>query len=463
MDKSTKLLGTEPIGRLLWTFSLPAVLAMFVDVVYIVADRMFVARTVGADGIAAIAVVGPMFSLMIAIQLFLQIGGGSLFSIKLGEKDGKGAQRVFSNTFLLQLILAGVFVVFGWVFAEPIMLMTGASPAVLPLAKTYLRLILLASIFNIVGNGLNGFIFRLGHPKRATFNTAAGAALNILLSYLFVLVFDWGMFGAGVATLIAMALTCTLVFAFLLSPKCTIKLALPRPDLALMALIGKLGLSPFMLHLSFVLSGFVTNNMLVQYGGDWALAGFGIMHSIILFCILPAFGITGAMQTIAGYNFGAKNWGRLRSVLRLTLIAVTGWLVLFVVATSVWRAEVMALFGGYYSGAETLDFAVWAFSVHAPVLPLMATTFVANSYLLSIGSYGRALALNMSRQMVFMIPLMIILPRFFGMPGFIYSIPIADVLGAGVAAVLLVYEWRKLNSVLRASSGGRKNISAGNR
>jgi len=451
MDKGTKSLGTKPIGRLLWQFSLPAVFAMLIETIYSTTDRLFVAHMVGADGIAAIGVAMPVITLMVAIQLLLNVGGGSIFSIMLGEKDKKGAQAVLSNTLLLQIILGALFMVGGWIYLEKILVSNGASSATLPLAKTYLGAVLCAGAFDIIGYGLNGFIFRLGFPNRSTFNIAVGAGLNIFLDWLFMARLGWGMFGAGLATAISITVATALVLSFFLSPKCPIKLAIPRPDIKLMTLIGKFGASPFLLHLTFVLNGWVTNNMLVEHGGDWALAAHGISNTIMMFCMMPVFGITSAMQSIAGYNFGAKKWERLKKTTELTFATLIAWMAVFITAALLWREGLVALFDGGKSGAQALEFAVWQISVNAPILPFLSVVFVANSYLLSTGHYIKALVLNMVRQLVFMIPFMMILPRFFGIKGTTYAFVSGDTCAIILSGAFLIYEWRKLNKKIASA------------
>ncbi|MDR1476656.1 MAG: MATE family efflux transporter, partial [Rickettsiales bacterium] len=396
-------LGSESVGRLLIRFSIPAMIAMLVGMVYNVTDRFFISRWVGMEGVAAVSITAPMFITIIAFELMTSVGGNALFAIRLGQGKNKEAARVLANTFMLQLILGLGFAAAALLNFEGLLRFLGTSDAVIPHARDYMLPITAFSVLQIAGMGMNPFIRTCGHPRRVMVNSVVGALLNVLLDYVFMAKLGMGITGAALGTVISQATVFAMVHSFFLDPSNPMRhrREAMRPDARTMWQIFRYGMSPFLLQLAFVVNAYITNIMLMKYRGDAAVSAYGIVNSIIMFVILPAFGITQAMQSIAGYNFGAKNWARLKQTLGYTLAGVNVWM--FILSISLWafKAPIIGMFDGGSNGADMIGLASEIAGVLVVSLPLLGVVFVAGTYLLATGRYMQSLAFNMVRQFAF--------------------------------------------------------------
>ena len=454
VGKKIDALGTESIGSLLFRFSVPAIIAMLVGMVYNVTDRFFISHYIGMEGVAAISITAPVFILIIAFELMTGIGGNALFSIRLGQKRNEDAARILSNTFALQLILGLGFTIAALLNLEGVLEFLGTSEAVLPHARDYIGLITFGSVLEIAGMGLNPFIRSCGHPKRAMFNSVAGALCNVLLDYVFIARLGMGIAGAALGTIISQGVVLALVLSFFVSRSNPMKLrrSFMRPDPKILGQIFSYGMSPFLLHIAFVVTAFAINSILGMYRGDAAISAYGIVNTIIMFISLPTFGITTAMQSIAGYNFGAKNWARLRRVLGLTLAAVNFWMASLAIAAWIFRAQIIGIFDGGNNGAEMLRLASRMMGVLLVSMPLYGVVFTVGPYLLATGRYWQSLAVNMVRQFGFLLPALLIIPRFYGFDGALWGIVASDYAGIILSWAIIIREWRKVSSKARAAA-----------
>ena len=445
MDKNTKILGTGRIGRLLWRFSLPSVMSMLVMLVYNMTDRYFIAESVGADGIAALAVTTPLFFIAMTLGHMCSVGGNTLFSIRLGEKKEAAAARILSNTFAFQIILGLAFVLFGSLFLEPITRLCGGSSITAPLAAEYMGIIMFGMIFEMSGQGLNNFIRSVGRPRRAMFNNVFGAGLNVLLDWLFMMKFGWGMAGAAAATSISMAASFALAFGFFFAKSAPIRLAIRLPDPAVLLLIFKYGIAPFVSHITLAVGAYINNTTLVRHGGDTALSAFGITDMIASFGMMVVFGITHGMQSIAGYNFGARNWERLRKVVRLTLACSTLWLAAFALCGLFFAPGIVGAFSGTGGDPAMPALAAHMLRSRLLVFPFMAIVWITLTYLSSTGQYWKNLFTHTTR-IGFTICLMLILPRFWGIEGAVWAYPTADSMSVVLTAAIMWRQMKKINA-----------------
>ena len=322
-DRKIDRLGTESTFKLLLEFSIPAVAGMLVQMLYNVIDAVYVGHAVGADGLAATTVANPMMTAMVAVAMLVGVGGNALAAIKLGERKKGVAERVMGNSFVLLLIATAVLWGIAIFALEPILRYSGADGSVLPLALDFMTVIVAGCPLQFIAFGMNNFIRTAGHPNRALGSMLVGTGANVVLGYLFIIVLDGGMRGAGLATVCSWALSALFVMQFFL--KKGSPMPLRRPSLSLDPRIAlrvcALGIAPCVTQLGFAVSSMIENNLLVLYGAadalgvDGALAVMRVLSAVGLFTFMPAMGIAMGAQPIVGYNYGTRAYGRMKLVL----------------------------------------------------------------------------------------------------------------------------------------------------
>ncbi|MCL2439896.1 MAG: MATE family efflux transporter [Alphaproteobacteria bacterium] len=445
---ATKALGTAPIGRLLFTYATPGVINMLVYMGYMLADRYFIGRYVGADALAAFSVATPLVLVMVALNMFIGIGGAAVFSIRLGEKAEAEAERVLNNSIFMAGIIAVVFFTSVWLFAEPILRFCGASENVLPLASVYIRIFAVGAFFDFIGNSLQGFLRASGFPAKSMAIVMFIMFLNIFLDWLLIAKLGMGIRGAAIGTAICMVISAVLLWSHFLNRTRSIRIRLSamRLSTARVLKIMEFGQPALLLHLSYMLTNYLINVMSARYGGDAAISAFSIVNILIMFVGMPMLGITQqGMKPIVGYNFGAKNNDRVIAVMRLAMNASLVWSIICTAVMLIWPREIIGLFidaGTYPDAAAYASRMLFIFALLRPLYALIYTTKIG------LGSTGRNVAatvLNLSQQVVFLTPLLIILPSYFGIDGISYALVAADAL-CGVVSYLF---WRSLLRGLR--------------
>ena len=345
MDKSEQL-GEEKISSLLLKFSIPAIIGMLVSAMYNIVDRIFVGRTVGEPGIAGITIGFPFMLILMAFGMLIGIGATTLVSIRLGEKKKDEAEVIFGNAFTLLIGMAIALTVAGLIFLDPLLRLSGASEAILPYARDFMRIILFGSIFQNISFGMNNFIRAEGNPKIAMFTMLIGAILNIILDAIFVLNFGWGVQGAALATIISQAVSAVWVLYYFLGKKSMLKihiknLKLQWPIITQIAIIGS---APFAMQMVASVLSIIINNSLKLYGGDVAIAGMGIINSIAMLILMPIFGINQGVQPIIGFNYGAKKFDRVKHALKLAVIAATIVVTIGFIITQLFTRQIISIF-----------------------------------------------------------------------------------------------------------------------
>lgn len=319
MDKSNqsqraRRLGTQPIINLLMKFSIPAIVGMLVNALYNIVDRIFIGRVVGGVAIGGIYLGMPLMLIILAFGMLVGIGGNTLVSIRLGEKKQDEANQIASNSLTLLFIIGIMLSILGLIFLEPLLRLFGASASNMGYAMDYLRIILLGATFNIVGFGMNNFIRGEGNPKIAMFTMLIGALLNIILDYIFILIFQMGIQGAAWATIISQFVSASWVLYYFYSKKSV--LSIQRRYLKIKASIVKKiftnGLPPFSMQLAASMVTALYNTNLQTYGGDFATSSMGVINSLSMVILMPAFGINQGAQPILGYNYGAAQYDRVK-------------------------------------------------------------------------------------------------------------------------------------------------------
>ncbi len=443
MDR-TAALGSEKISLLLVRFSLPAIAGMLVMAGYNVADRIFVGRWVGSDGIAAVAVCFPLMLVMMAFGMLIAFGGNTLMSLRLGQGDRAGAEHVLGNAFTLYLLLAASFTGFGLLFRIPLLKFFGAPETILPLAEQYLVIILLGTLAHEISFGMNMFIRGDGSPRTAMVTMAIGAGLNLLFDPLFILVFDLGIRGAAIATVLAQSVSATWVLVFFLGKRGSVPLRRKnlRLDWPLVVRIAAAGSPPFAMALSSSGIQALLNNRLLHYDGTTAITVLGIIFSVQTLIQMPIAGISQGMQPIIGYNFGAGRASRVRQSLILATLAATAATIVCFALVETLPEFIIRLFNP--DDPELVEMGSRALRIFLFMLPLSGVQMVVASYFQAIGRPRQSMLLTLFRQILALLPLVLILPWIFGLDGIWLAAPAADLMAAILAAWYLRRELREL-------------------
>ena len=431
-------LGEKPIGKLLLSYALPAIAAMVASSLYNIIDRAFIGHYVGTLALGGLTATFPFMNLGAAFGAMVGVGACTVISVRLGQKDYATAQNVLGNAISLNLILGTLFTIVCLLFLDPILRLFGASDATLPYARDYMEIIL---IFNVVSHsflGLNAIMRSAGHPITAMVLTLIGIVLNGILDPLFIIVFDMGIKGAAVATVIAQTISLIAILCLFSRKKELLHLKRGiyhlKKDIVRQTLA--IGMSPFLMNACACLVVLLINRSMQQYGGDEALTAYGIVNSVVFVFLMIVMGLNQGMQPIAGYNWGAHKNDRVWRVLWYTMTAGTlvttiGFLIGEFVPELPSRI--------FTSDARIIERASHGFRLCVGVFPLVGAQMVIGNFFQSIGHAGKSIFMSLCRQLLFLIPCLLILPNYLGLDGVWYSLPLSDSLSFIIAACLL---WR---------------------
>ncbi|MDF2591305.1 MAG: family efflux transporter [Clostridia bacterium] len=445
MDRS-KQLGEEKILSLIIKFSIPAIIGMLVNALYNIVDRIFIGNGVGSDGIAGAAIGFPIMLIMMAFNMLIGLGANSLVAIRLGEQKKAEAEQIMGNAFVLLVALSLVITVLGLLFLDPLLKLFGASETVLPYAREYMRIILAGSVFQAIGMGMNNFIRSEGSPRIAMVTMLIGAVLNTILDYLFVFVFHWGMAGAAYATIISLAVSAAWVLYHFVYGKSVLKLHVKNFKLKVDVIvkIAAIGAAPFLMQFAASILNAIMNRSLSAYGGDVAVSSMSAVMSITMLFLMPIFGINQGVQPIIGYNYGAKKYDRVKEALKLGITAATIVVIFGFIITRLFSVQLISIFNA--KDTELIAFGSHALKVFLIFMPIIGFQIVSSNYFQAVGKPVQAGLLSLSRQVLILIPAMLILPRFFGVEGVLYAGPLSDLVSSAITGVFLFYELRHLDS-----------------
>lgn len=437
------LLGTEPIGPLLARMAVPAVIAMGVNALYNLVDTIFIGRGVGPLAIGGVSIAFPIQIIVLAAGLLVGIGSASVVSRAMGAGDPERAAQTAGNAIFLTVVIGLVITVVGLIFADSILRLFGATEDLLPYAREYLTTILPGAVFVSSAIAANHITRSQGHARVAMVIMLIGAGLNIILDPIFIFGFNMGVRGAALATVIAQFTSFVFAMWFYASGHAAVapKLRHLRPAWKLMPETLALGMSPFVRQVGASLFVIFTNNALRMYGGDLSISAFGIIHKVLIFSLLPLVGISQGFQPIAGFNFGARNFERVRQALRKTFAVTTifalGWFAVIQVFPGV-------VFAVFTNDPDLIAIGRTALRIVMIALPILPLQIAGAIFFQAIGKALPALVLATSRQIIFLIPLVLILPGFFGTTGVWAAFPTADALSVGITGAWLLAEMRRL-------------------
>lgn len=442
----------KDIGKLIWQYALPAIIGTSVNALYNIIDRYFIgnAPDLGDDAMSAIGIALPVMTLITAVGMLIGAGSASRISIFMGQGDKNSAEKILGNALLLQLIITTCVMSVLMIFLEPILVKLGATGATYRYTYEFLIYLLPGSILSTICFGFNNMMRASGYPERAMYTMVLTVIINIILAPLFIYVFKWGMKGAALATVIAMFVgMCFVLYHFL---NRTSNLRLKKENIKLDPKIVKailsIGMSPFLIQLVASLVSFVIIHQLQDYGGDTAVAAYTIMNTLVMLIIMVITGLTQGMQPIVGYNFGAKNQKRVKEALIYTIkIGIIFGIVGFVIGVFVPDMIVKP----FNPKPALATAAAEALNITTIMLPLVGFQIVVTSFFQSLGMVKKSIFLSLSRQLLFFIPGLYILPYFWQLDGVWFAFPVSDFLATVTTGILFVLQLRSFNK-MEASS-----------
>ena len=444
-------LGTEGIGKLIMRYAVPAIIAMVASSLYNIVDRAFIGHGVDALALSGLAITFPLINLSAALGSMVGVGSGTMISLKLGQRDHESAQIVLGNSVTLNVIVGIIFGALGLIFIDPLLMLFGATDATIQYAKDYMIYILIGNVFTHLYLGINCILRSAGHPKKAMAATIGTVILNTILDYLFIMVFHWGIAGAAIATVISQVIA-FIWQCFQLSDKNELirfRRGTYRLRGNLVSNILAIGLSPCLMNAASCFVVLLINRGLLEHGGDLAIGAYGIVNSIAFIFVMIVMGFNQAMQPIAGYNYGAGQYSRVIKVLKLTILFATITTTLGFIIGEFFPGICIKIFT---SDPALTDIARNGMRIVFLVFPLIGFQMVTGNFFQSIGKPIRSIIMSLSRQLIILIPCLIIMPKYFGINGVWYSMPVADGLSVILALSFLLLEMKKKKKMSSSTS-----------
>ena len=445
-------LGTEKIGKLLYQYSLPAIIAMTAASLYHITDSIFIGHGVGALAISGLAITFPFMNLAAAVGSLVGSGAATLLSIRMGQKDYDSANTILGNVITLNITLGILFSVVSLIFIDPILLFFGASEVTLPYAKDFMTVILIGNVVTHLYMGLNGLLRSMGRPEKAMLATILTVVINLILNPLFIFVFKWGIQGSALATVTSQIIMFVWQMRFFSNKSNFIHFK--RGTFKLQGKIVKemlaIGMSPFMMNAAATVIVIVINQGLIRTGGDLAVGAYGIVNRIAFLFAMIVMGFNQGMQPIAGYNYGAALYARVDEVLRKTIIRATIVTTVGFLIAELFPHAVVSIFT---TDEELVNIAANGMRIIFLTYPIVGFQMVTANFFQSIGMPGKSIFMSLSRQLLFLLPCLLIFPYFWGINGVWFSMPVSDAISSIVAAIMLFRQLRMFKAeAVRAAS-----------
>ena len=437
----TNKLGHLPIGKLLVEYSIPAIIGTLVISLYNIVDRIYIGQGVGPEAISGLALTFPIMTLSVACGTLVGAGAAARTSICMGKNENEKAKHILGNALILVLAISAVYAVINFIWMDEILMAFGGTPITIPYAEEYLKIIIPCTILNNLSFGFNNMMRASGYPKKAMITMVISALANVILDPIFIFVFDMGIKGAAIATVISMCLTTVWVLVHFSNSKHTVSFIKEgfRLDPKIILAIVSIGMSPFLINVTASLVNVIMNRVLLTHGGDLAIGAFGIINSYAAFMVMAIIGLCQGMQPIVGYNYGAGNYDRVKSAYYKTAIAATIITTLgFILSISF----PITLTNAFTRDAELVAISANGMKRVFLAFPIVGFVIVTTNFFQSIGIAWKAIFLSLSRQVLFLLPMIWILPHFFELNGAWIAMPIADVLACVIATLFLLKQWK---------------------
>lgn len=435
---------TKKILPLLVEFSIPAIIGMLVNAIYNIVDRIFIgnAPELGSIGLAGISVCYPVTLILMAIALMIGVGGATRFSISLGQEKKDRAGLYMGNALTLTVVFGIIFMVLGNLFLEPLLKILGASQTVLPHAEEYLSIILFGAVFQCVALAGNNFSRAQGNPRNSMVSQILGAGFNIVFDYILIMVFHMGMKGAALATIGGQLLSAIWQLAFLFGKRTIISLNVELLKLKATYVIDiiKTGIPAFFLQIANSVLNIILNSTLAKYGGDVALSAIGIVTSVQTLILMPIIGITHGQQPLISYNYGARETGRVKETIKYAAMGATIISVIGFLAIQLLTKNIVCMFN---HEKDVIALSCQALRIWFMFLPVLGCQTICANYFQAVGKIKISSVLNLLRQVIILIPCILILAELFGLYGIFYAAPIADGIAFIITMTLFIKALKK--------------------
>jgi len=443
--QATLELGTKPVGKLLMQYALPAIIAMTAASLYNMVDSIFIGQGVGPLAISGLALTFPFMNLSAAFGAAVGVGASTCISVKLGQRDYKTAQNILGNTVTLNVIVGIVFSIVSLIFLDDILYFFGASKQTIPYARDYMIIILLGNVFSHMYFGMNAVLRAAGKPRLAMYATMFTVIMNTILDPLFIYLLELGIRGAAIATILSQIMA--LAWQMRLFTDKRQLLHLRKGTYKLQQTIVKniigIGMSPFLMNVCACVVVIFINKGLLVYGGDLAVGAYGIANRVAFIFVMVVMGINQGMQPIAGYNYGAQQTDRLMKVVKLAMIAATSVTCAGFLIGELCPRLCARLFT---SDPQLISMASRGIMITMVTFPIIGYQMVVTNFFQSIGKAKISIFLSLSRQMIFLLPLLFVLPLEFGVDGVWYSMPVSDIIAAVVTLGIMIRYMRKFRN-----------------
>lgn len=451
MSESTAItnkLATEKTGKLIWNYSLPAIVGTVVMSLYNIVDRIFIGQGVGALAISGLALTFPFMNILTAFGMLVGSGAASRISISLGENDKEKAERILANTFILTFFVSGFAIIMSYIFMGDLLRLFGGTENTVQYAEDYMRIIIPGAIFSALNYGFNNIMRAAGYPRKAMWTMIICAFVNVVLDPIFIFVFDMGIQGAAYATNISFLVGACWVLSHFMRPTTNIRFKRKYFKLKkdIIKSILSIGLSPFCMQIALSFVVVLINVRLLQYGGDLAIGAYGIINSVTTLIVMIIIGLNQGIQPIIGYNYGAKLYERMFGVLKTAVIIGTCVSTVgFLLGTFV--PELMIRM--FTNDLEMIAIASNALRITVVTFPIIGAQIVISNFFQSIGKAKISIFLSLTRQLIFFIPALLVLPPIFGLNGAWGAQPASDLLATfttGLTIWIFMRKFRKENS-----------------
>lgn len=440
--KTPTELGTKPVGQLLMQYAIPAIVAMCVASLYNIIDSVYIGQGMGPYAISGLALTMPIMNLSAAFGTLVGMGSATLLSVKLGQKDYETARLILGNNIIMNCIIGITYSIVMLLFMTPVLYFFGASEHTLPYARDYILVILIGNVISQSYFGQNAICRAAGFPRQAMTAVIISVVLNVILAPIFIYWLNWGMEGAALATVLAQLIAlCRQLMLFSRKDRMLrYERSIFRFDKKIIKNTMAIGLAPFLMNLCACIVVIIVNRSFYTYGGDLTVGAFGIVYRVLFVFIMIVMGINQGMQPIAGYNYGAQRYDRVRRVVKLALIFAVG-----VTTTGFLVGEFLPQFivRAFTQDAQLIKLSTEGMRLMMAAFPIVGIQMVCTNFFFCIGLAKKSIFLSLTRQLLFVIPALLILPPIFSTTGVWISFPCADTIAAVVSILMTLREMKR--------------------
>lgn len=445
MKKKDMMLGTEGIGKLLVKMSVPAIVGMLVNALYNLVDTIFIGRGVGTLGIGGLTVAFPVQMFIMSVAMLIGIGAASVISRSLGSDDRARANRSAGNTLSVSILFGIIVMILGYLLMKPLLRSLGATESIMPYSKDYLSVIFLGAPFITFAAASNNVVRAEGRATVAMLTMVIGTGLNIVLDPIFIFGLQLGVKGAAIATVISQFVSFLFLLFFFVTGRSSLEIKFRhlKPDWDVLGEMLKLGVPIFIRQFGVSIFAVIVNNSLRAYGSELYIAAFGVVNRLLMFMLMPLMGLAHGFQPIAGYNYGAGDFERVKQTVKLSVIVSTVAAAFFFIIVMAFPKPLLSIFT---KDLLLISEGISVLRTVSLAVPLIGLQIIGATYFLALGKAIPSLFLGMSRQILFLIPLVLLFPLLWGLTGIWIAFPVADLLSTLVTVVWFSLDMRKLET-----------------